>query len=245
MFLVILQLLLITDTHGSASRRRRRRRQTSGSLYGTNAGLGSSAPAGYNYPANTNFDGIHMNNLDARDLYQNSLFSSSVDHNPLQSVNLYGLPRQPQDQVFGTNGQSSPNALFSGSAYYPGSAGGSSLFPSNTEMGYPPNPNQVLATKDFLSPTSNINNNLFANNRELSPNRNTYFGSMDVYPNRNSWSNTNTVNRYNQNAANGWPANRNNNKQNSNAYYYNGSYRLAISYFIFVLSLSITMFSKL
>ncbi|CAM4823756.1 unnamed protein product [Rotaria magnacalcarata] len=223
MFLVILQLLLITDTHGSASRRRRRRRQTSGSLYGTNAGLGSSAPAGYNYPANTNFD----------------------DHNPLQSVNLYGLPRQPQDQVFGTNGQSSPNALFSGSAYYPGSAGGSSLFPSNTEMGYPPNPNQVLATKDFLSPTSNINNNLFANNRELSPNRNTYFGSMDVYPNRNSWSNTNTVNRYNQNAANGWPANRNNNKQNSNAYYYNGSYRLAISYFIFVLSLSITMFSKL
>ncbi|CAF3037754.1 unnamed protein product [Rotaria socialis] len=245
MFLVVLQLLLITDTHSSASRRRRRRRQTSGSLYGTNAGLGSSAPAGFNYPANTNFDGIRMNNLDARDLYLNPLISSPVNHHPLQSVNLYGLPRQPIDQVFGTNEQSSSNALFSGSAFYPGAAGGSSLFHSNTQMAYPANTNQVLTHRHFPSPTSNMNNNPFANNREPSANRNTYFGSMDGYPNRNSWSNTNSVNRYNQNAANGWRANRNNNNQNSNAYYYNGSYRLAISYFIFVLSLSVTMFSKL
>ena len=66
------------DTDANVYRRRRQRRQTSGSLYGTNAYLGASAPAGFNHPASYNIKGVRLNNADARGgLNGNPLLSSS------------------------------------------------------------------------------------------------------------------------------------------------------------------------
>jgi hypothetical protein len=120
-----LSLIIIisnVDIYGNANRRRRRR-QTSGSLYGTNANLGASAPAGYNYPANTNINGIRMNNPDARDLYGNPIIhaSSSNSDNTLNSMNMYSQPRPQQQQIYGSNDQSSLNSGYSGNSLYSGS----------------------------------------------------------------------------------------------------------------------------
>ena len=104
---------------GNANRRHRRRRQTSGSLYGTNAHLGASAPAGYNYPANTNIQGTKLNNPDARDLYASPFFvSSSYTEPSLNSVNLYNQPRPAQQQVYGTGDQSSSGSYYGAGSFY-------------------------------------------------------------------------------------------------------------------------------
>ena len=112
-------ILFDIDTNGNANRRRRRRRQTSGSLYGTNANLGASAPAGFNYPANTNIQGIRLNNPDARDLLGNPIISTNAE-GALSSVNLYNQPRPQQQQVYGTNDQSLLNTMYNGNNYYSG-----------------------------------------------------------------------------------------------------------------------------
>ncbi|CAF3360825.1 unnamed protein product [Rotaria sp. Silwood1] len=208
------------DINGSANRRRRRlRRQTSGSLYGTNAGLGASAPAGFNYPANTNIGGIRMNNPDARDIYGNPMGSSSITDNTLQNVNLYGLQRpQQQPPFYGTNDQSSLNSLYNGNNYYSGSGtnpllrdqygnpispvkgsvGTSYYSSSNSQMPYPANPNQVLTNKDFYGTSSNTNNNQYSYNNDLLPNRNNYGGPMDPNANKNFLPNANN-NQYSYN----------------------------------------------
>ncbi|CAF1094859.1 unnamed protein product [Adineta steineri] len=211
-FIVVLlvQSLLIIDIDGNASRRRQRRQRgdTSGSLYGTNSNLGASAPAGYNYPSNTNIQGIRMNNADARDNMGNPLISSQYADNSLSSVNYYNQPRPQQNQVYGTSDQSSSNSLYPGNNFYSsggtnqilrdtngnplssGSIGSSFYSSSNTQMAYPPNTNQVLTNKDQYG-TSNINTNQYGynsnpyggqmnnNNNNLLPNSNTYGGPMN------------------------------------------------------------------
>jgi hypothetical protein len=109
---------------GNANRRRRRRRQISAPSGSTNAYLGASAPAGYNYPADTNIKGIRLNNPDARDLYGNPYMSSSNRDNTLTSVDLNDQPRPQQQQIYGTNDQSLLNALYSGGSFYGGGGGG-------------------------------------------------------------------------------------------------------------------------
>ena len=124
-FFILFFLCLGID--GNANRRHRRRRQTSGSLYGTNANLGASAPAGYNYPANTNIQGIRLNNADARDLYGNPFISSSYTDGSLNSVNLYNEPRPQQQQVYGTSDQSSSSGNYYGAGSFYGSGGTNQL----------------------------------------------------------------------------------------------------------------------
>lgn len=103
---------------GNAYRRHRRRRQTSASLYGTNSNLGASAPAGYNYPASTNFEGTRLNYPDARDRYNNPMIISSNGEGALTSVDLNNQPRPQQQQVYGTNDQAVLNSYFSGNSFY-------------------------------------------------------------------------------------------------------------------------------
>ena len=85
-------------------------------MYGTNANLGASAPAGYNRPANTNFNGIRLNNPDARDLYGNPVVSTNTDTS-LNSMNYYNQPRPQVQQIYGTDDQSLLNSLYSGNSY--------------------------------------------------------------------------------------------------------------------------------
>jgi len=92
-------------------------------LYGTNANLGASAPAGYNYPATTNIQGTRLNNADARDLYGNPISTLYTDPS-LNSVNYYDQTRQQQQQLYGTNDQSLLNSLYSGNSFYSGGGGG-------------------------------------------------------------------------------------------------------------------------
>ncbi|CAF1061077.1 unnamed protein product, partial [Adineta ricciae] len=188
-------------TKGNANRRRRRRRQTSGSLYGTNANLGASAPSGFNYPASTNIQGIRLNNPDARDLLGNPIISTNAE-GALSSVNLYNQPRPQQQQVYGTNDQSLLNTMYNGNNYYSGGTRGTS---SNTQMAYPPNSNQVLTNKDLYGTISNTNtnNNQYGYSSNLLPNSNTYGGAMgssssNLIPSSNTYtgqmgSNTNLV----------------------------------------------------
>ena len=89
-------------------------------MYGINAHLGSSAPAGYNYPSNTNIEGVRLNNPDARGMHGNPMRSSSNTGNSLQSINLYDKPRPQQEQLYGISDQSALNALYSGSGLYYG-----------------------------------------------------------------------------------------------------------------------------
>jgi len=122
-------LILCLGIDGNANRRRRRR-QSSGSLYGTNANLGASAPAGYNYPADTNINGIRLNNPDARDLYGNPLISSAYTQDKLNSVNYYDQARPPIQQVYG-NSESSLNSLYGGNSLYYGSGANQLLRDAN------------------------------------------------------------------------------------------------------------------
>lgn len=123
------------DIRGNANRRRRRR-QTSGALYGTNANLGASAPAGYNYPASTNIKGIRMNYPDARDLFGNPIMqsSSSNSDNTLNSMNLYGQPRPQQQQIYGSSDQSSSNSMYNGNNFYSGGNANQGLRDSNGNL---------------------------------------------------------------------------------------------------------------
>jgi len=115
----VIHLFIFSVGIDGNANRRRRRRQTSGSLYGTNANLGASAPAGYNYPADTNIQGIRLTNMDARQLYGNPVIPSNTA-NTLSSVNLYNQPRPQQQQLYGTNDQSQLNSLYSGNSFYSG-----------------------------------------------------------------------------------------------------------------------------
>ncbi len=127
--MIISLVIFYLDIDGNAYRRHRRRRQTSGSLYGTNANLGASAPAGYNHPASYSIQGTRLNNADARDLYGNPMIPSSNPDNSLNSVNYYNQQRQQQQQLYGTNDQALLNNLYNGNSFYSGSGANGNLLP--------------------------------------------------------------------------------------------------------------------
>lgn len=59
-----------------------------------------------------------MNNPDARNLFFNPMISTPLGYGTLQSVNLYALPREQIDQVFGVRDPTILNGLYSGNYYY-------------------------------------------------------------------------------------------------------------------------------
>ena len=127
--------MICLEIHSDASRRlRRRRRQTSGSLYGTNANLGASAPAGFNHPANTNHYGTKMNYPDAKDLYGNSM----LPLNQGTGLNTFNQNNPQQGQQtnlgFGNNEPSMGNTGYGTNTFYSGSGSNTLLRDPNGNM---------------------------------------------------------------------------------------------------------------